>query len=335
MGNIWYLSRTNGVHDRRWTALLRDDGHRVTELALDASVDMLRQLARLSPPDGIVAGPLTDALPIAVQAGVAPVLGICWGFDVLLEMDDDITRRRAEAALAGTSLVHVDCDDLRNRVVGLGVDPDRISVGAWGIDLSFYKPGPRDDGIRAAAGFGDSDVVVLTTRAWEPTYAVDILLDGFAQARTQDPRMRLTWAGRGSLDEALQARAEALGITSAVRRVGHLDDDDLLAWLRSADVYASAARADGSSLSLMEALACGLPCVVTDLASNREWVSDRAVGTLFRRDDAASLARALLNATSHTGSPTRRREVVARRGDWRKNRKVFSAAVHRLVTETS
>jgi L-malate glycosyltransferase len=333
VGNIWYVSRTKSGHDRRWTSLLRDDGHRVTELEIDAEVDALRQLAKLSPPEGIVAGPLTDRLPIAVQAGVAPVLGICWGFDVLLEMNDDATRQRAAAALAETSLVHVDCFDLRDRLAAMGVDPDHVSVGAWGIDIEFYTPGTRDAALRAAAGFAEGDIVVLTTRALEPMYAVDVLLEGFAQARQQDPRMRLAWAGTGSLDATLQARSEALGLTTAIHRLGHLDKSSLLAWLRSADVYASASRADGSSLSLMEALACGLPPVVTDLASNREWVSGPDIGTVFPRDDAAALSRALLEVISSTGSPERRREVVISRGDWRENRKVFSAAVNRLLAD--
>jgi glycosyltransferase involved in cell wall biosynthesis len=274
---------------------------------------------------------LTDRLPIAVQAGVAPVLGICWGFDLLLEMADETTRRRTEAALADTNLVHVDCFDSRDRLAAMGVDPDHISVGAWGIDIEYFTPGTRDRALRAAAGFAEDDIVVLTTRALEPMYGVDVLLDGFARAHQQDPRLRLAWAGAGSLDATLRARAHALGITKAIHRLRHLDKPSLLAWLRSADVYASASRADGSSLSLMEALACGLPSVVTDLASNREWVIGPDIGSVFQRDDAAALARALLEATTRRGSPERRREIALGRADWRVNRKVFSGAVHRLL----
>jgi glycosyltransferase involved in cell wall biosynthesis len=225
----------------------------------------------------------------------------------------------------------VDCFDLCDRLAAMGVDRDHISIGAWGIDIEYFTPGMRDRALRAAAGFAEGDIVVITTRALEPMYGVDVLLDGFARARQQDPRLRLAWAGTGALDAILRARAESLGLTTEIHRIGHLDKPSLLAWLRSADVYASASRADGSSLSLMEALACGLPSVVTDLPSNREWVSGPDIGQVFQRDNAAAFARALLEATTRPGSPERRREIVMSRGDWRVNRKVFSGAVHRLL----
>ena len=60
---------------------------------------------------------------------------------------------------------------------------------------------------------------------------------------------------------------------------------------RAADLYLSASHSDGSSVSLMEALGCGLPVLVSDIPGNREWVTDGEQGWLFPDgDDAAAVA---------------------------------------------
>jgi glycosyltransferase involved in cell wall biosynthesis len=337
VAHLWWLSRSAGVHDQRWTTALRDGGHRVTAVPASATVADLRRAAAEDPVDLVVAGPLTDALPLAVDAGVAPVVGVCWGFDVLLELADPAARHRVEDALARTAWVHADCRDMAGRLAALGAAPERISVSAWGIDVDFFTPGPPVPALRARSGAGDEDLLVLTTRAWEPLYGVDVLIEGFARARRTDRRLRLAWAGSGSLAGDLRARVGQLGVGDAVTEVGRLAPVELRDWLRTADLYASAARSDGTSLSLLEALACGLPAVVTDLPGNREWVTGPALGRVFPEGDADGLAAALLAAADRAPGTAeerdRRRAAVLGDGNWTANQAVLLAAVDRVLEE--
>jgi glycosyltransferase involved in cell wall biosynthesis len=90
-----------------------------------------------------------------------------------------------------------------------------------------------------------------------------------------------------------------------------------------ADLYISPSHVDGSSVSLMEALACGLPCLVSDIPANKEWVFENDNGWLFRDGDADHLAEKILAAMNQReklpeiGRSSRRSAEM--RADWKKN----------------
>jgi glycosyltransferase involved in cell wall biosynthesis len=88
-------------------------------------------------------------------------------------------------------------------------------------------------------------------------------------------------------------------------------------------VYVSASHCDGSSVSLLEAMACGLPAFVSDIPGNREWVEDGVAGRWFDPNDVAALETLMREAPERTAelqqSGRRGRAVVEARADWRRN----------------
>jgi glycosyltransferase involved in cell wall biosynthesis len=335
VANLLYLSRTRGRHDERWLRTLREAGHHVESRTVSeagSATQLREQLGGRV--DAVVAGPLSDAVPLAVDADLAPVLALCWAFDVLVELRDGI-ETAVRHALPRCAGVHCDCEDLAERVVGLGAPRENVSMAAWGIDLDWFTPGAPERDVRADQGWDAEQIVVLSTRAWEPLYGLEIALAGFAKARQRDPRLRLALAGSGSLAVEVHRQTEYLGLEPSVGFVGVLDGVGLRSWLRASDVYLSCARSDGSSLSLLEALACGLPAVVTDLAGNREWLPTGEVGRVFRMDDDGDLAAVLGGVADDLPwlrmAGQRRRAVVLERGDWNRNRRVFLDALDTVL----
>ena len=85
-------------------------------------------------------------------------------------------------------------------------------------------------------------------------------------------------------------------------------------------IYVSTARSDTTSVSLLEAMACGLFPVVTDIPANREWIDDGHNGRLFPAGDAAALGQALVGAWSEAGlrraARERNLEIVRSRARW-------------------
>ena len=73
----------------------------------------------------------------------------------------------------------------------------------------------------------------------------------------------------------------------------------MLKWFRAADAYVSCAQSDGTSVSLLEAMATGLPAVATDIPSNREWVVDGQNGWLATDASAEEFADPFLRAAKH------------------------------------
>ena len=105
---------------------------------------------------------------------------------------------------------------------------------------------------------------------------------------------------------------------------GQIPPSDMPKWFRAADAYVSCARSDGTSISLLEAMATGLPVVVSDIPSNREWVTAGENGWLAKVGSCQEFADRLLSVASLSPEQTRgigerNRQIVAQRADWDKN----------------
>jgi glycosyltransferase involved in cell wall biosynthesis len=172
--------------------------------------------------------------------------------------------------------------------------------------------------------------VLLSLRAWEPLYGVDVVVRAFCRAACEVPELRLVLLGGGSQAAELRRLLEQAGMTERVWFGGQVSNTNLAEFYRLADVYVSAAYSDGSSVSLMEALACGRPSVVTDIPSNAEWVQTGEHGWRFPAGDADALAAVMVRAAqdraalARMGSAARR--LAEERADWKKNFQKLLAA---------
>ena len=160
----------------------------------------------------------------------------------------------------------------------------------------------------------------MSIRKLEPVYNVESVVDAFAEALTTLPGARLTVAGGGSLRAAIQRRSMASTGAGATAFVGPVTHEQIPALLREHHLYISTARSDTTSVSLLEAMACGLFPVVTDIPANREWIDDGDNGLLFPAGDAGALSRALVSAWNdpdlrRTGA-ARNLEIIRTRARW-------------------
>jgi glycosyltransferase-like protein len=212
-------------------------------------------------------------------------------------------------------------------LVGNGVDPER------------YRP-PRDDAERAAARAAfdlDGRLAILTVGGIEPRKGSLALLDAFAAARRElvDRRPLLLVAGGATLfdyrDEVdrFHALATELGVDDDVRVLGHVSDAELEALYRAADVFALPSTKEGYGLAVLEALASGLPAVVSDLEVFRGFLDDEASALLAPSGDAGALARALVRVAHEPDLADRLRaggRAVARRHTWARVAEAHEAA---------
>jgi glycosyltransferase involved in cell wall biosynthesis len=113
------------------------------------------------------------------------------------------------------------------------------------------------------------------------------------------------------------------GVLERVHFGGHAAQADLPRWYHMADLYISPSHVDGSSVSLMEALASGLPCLVSDIPGNKEWIVDGENGWLFRDGDVDDLAEkisyAIKNRKLFKKIGASARKTAEQKADWKKN----------------
>jgi phenylacetate-CoA ligase len=163
------------------------------------------------------------------------------------------------------------------------------------IDLSRFTPRPANLDPRG----GSPHLVV--TRHLEPLYDTGTALRAFAFVREKRPDARMTVAGGGPEREMLVALAHELGVAESVTFAGRLDNSLIAELYRDADVFVNASLHDNMPISMLEALACGVPIVSTNVCGIPFLVEHRKSAMLVPPRDAAAMAQAVLDLLENPG----------------------------------
>jgi glycosyltransferase involved in cell wall biosynthesis len=274
-----------------------------------------RRLVRQIKPDLVHAGPIQTCAFIAVLSGFRPVLSMSWGFDLMKDVERGAWWRFATRySLRRSAYFTSDANVTRDKAVSYGMDPGRTVVFPWGVDLDHFSPLPAEKG---------SGIILFCNRSWEPNYGVDVLARAFVKVAQHRDDVGLLLLSGGSQGALIRQILSSGGVLERVTFAGQIGQRDLPRFYRMADVYISSSHVDGSSVSLMEALACGLPCLVSDIPANKEWVFEGQNGWLFPDGDADFLAKKILAVISQPGELVRTgsaaRQVAEQRANWQVN----------------
>lgn len=339
---ILYFSRSYSPHDFRFLSAITKGGHRAYFVRLYAEPSnritpalpkgaeevawpgKLTTVIELIRPDLIHAGPVPTCGYLAAKTGFQSTVQMSWGSDLLWEARrSPLARWRAKYALRRASAVIGDCEAVRSVALDLGAPAARIIIFPWGVDLKRFNPKGGDGGWRARLGW-EKNFVLLHLRAWEQPYDPLTVAKAFAVAAQREPTLRLLMPGAGKLGKQISQVFEQYNVLDHVRMPGQLTQGELPEIYRAADLYVSASQSDGSSVSLMEALASGLPAMVSDIAGNREWVQPGKQGWLFPVKGQVALAGLILQSVNQAGQlkliGRQARLTAEARADWTQNK---------------
>ena len=157
------------------------------------------------------------------------------------------------------------------------------------IDGSLFYPDKRGESKNSKP-----DPHVVITRNLETLYDISTGLRAFARLQQELPQARLTVAGSGPERDRLEKEAVRLGIAARTSFCGRLSHQDIAALYRDADLMLNPSRADNMPNSLLEALACGVPVVSTDVGGIPVMVEDGVSARLVAPGDHGGMARAML-----------------------------------------
>jgi glycosyltransferase involved in cell wall biosynthesis len=325
LARVLYFSRDYTPHDHRFLAALAGSDHQIYYLKLERRgiqledrpvpfgvetiawaggdkpaqfidnlwlLSSLRGVIRRVEPGLIHAGPIQSCAFLSALTGFRPLVSMSWGYDLLRDASrTSLMRWATRFALRRSNVMIGDCKVVRDAAIQFGMAADRILTFPWGVDLKKFTP----DGI---ASRDPEEFILLSTRSWEPIYGVDIIARAFVIAARRLPELRLILLGSGSQAGLIRSTFIQGGVSERVDFRGPVNQADLPDYYRLADLYISASHVDGSSVSLMEALACGIPALVSDIPGNREWVEQGRSGWFFPDGDVDALAEGILNVVA-------------------------------------
>jgi glycosyltransferase involved in cell wall biosynthesis len=179
--------------------------------------------------------------------------------------------------------------------------PDEPPVVLNGIDLAPYAPngvGARDR-LRAEWTVRPGDVLALAIGRFAPVKNYEGMLRAVAAARAEAPALRLAILGTGPGEDAARELAATLGIADAVTFLGFRRD--VADCLQAADLFLNASHTEALPVSLLEAMAAGVPTVAPRVGGIPDALGEPPAGLLVPVDETRALAGALARITADAG----------------------------------
>lgn len=207
-----------------------------------------------------------------------------------------------QTALRRASHVFAVAEALAEHARRLGARPQQLTVVPNGVDLEKFHRIGRDQA-RRDLGIPQQAPVLVSVGGLTERKGFHRVIELLPELRARFPELVYLVVGGASPEGDWRSRLEALaadlGVDGAVRFLGALPPEELKVPLSAADVFVLSTRNEGWANVFLEAMACGLPVVTTDVGGNREVVANRNVGTIVPFGDPAALKEALESALSY------------------------------------
>ena len=195
-------------------------------------------------------------------------------------------------ALHSDVVVAVSAPLRRHLVQRTRIPASKVTVLPNGIDTARFAPGHRSGTIHARFGIAPGSSLVGCVARLDPIKNHGLLLASLKLVLLSLPQTRLVLAGEGPLRQELEALVSEMGISKSVIFAGAIADTAPL--YRDLDVVVLPSLSEGTSISLLEAMASGVPVVATAVGGTPDLLAGGASGMLVPSGDAAAMASAVM-----------------------------------------
>jgi glycosyltransferase involved in cell wall biosynthesis len=293
----WFAAHGHDVHVADlWRARTEDGSYPYPVHRLGRAMTAflrLRRLAHELDTQLVHVHYLTHRGWLAFASGIRPYAVTLWGSDLLLDLDVSPLRVAwARLVLRSAALVTADSPELLRRATALGAHADRSTEIQFGVDTDRFAPGPPDPALLAELDLVGKRVI-FAPRTLAERYRAGVVVEALA-ALPDDVVLLCTLAGAdGAYVEHLRALARDLRVADRLRLAPPIPHGRMADVYRTADVVASVPMSDATPVSILEALASGVPVVASDLPSVRPWLQSLDPAWLVPVDDVAATTAAL------------------------------------------
>ncbi len=353
---IAFLGDGSLNHVRRWTSYFHERGHEVLLLSFESvdgcpfparrfkkrlptkllgygsAINAIRKELRSFRPDVVSALYLGGYGFVAARSGFHPLAASSLGSDLLVDYPSSIVHKlQIRYVLRKADLVITDAEVLSRIAIAIGASPEKILKAYLGIDEGVFFS--LDRAPEKAPG-RDGRPRIASTRNLFPIYHVDLLVEA-APIILEKCGALFIICGDGPERGRLEEKVKKLRLERSFVFKGRLAPAKIAEELRSADVYVSTSKSDSTSVSLLEAMACGAIPIVTDLPANREWIRDGENGFITPAGNPSALAEAVLKVLGDSQfrmtAREKNSEIVRERGLWTDNMRRVEEAIQKLL----
>jgi glycosyltransferase involved in cell wall biosynthesis len=222
----------------------------------------------------------------------------------------------------------------RNYVLSLGAEPEKTEVLHNGVDLDRFKPLPEvKDEMRKKLSISEKACVALTVRRLVYKNGIDTLLESAEIAVKENSNLVFVVVGKGPDFEEVKAKIAQLGIQRNFRLTGFVSDEDLPFYYNVADLFVLPSKSgEGLPLVALEAMACGLPVIATDVGGILEVISED-YGKLVPPNYPISLAEGILEFSCKDLAMLKKklRTIMEQKYSWERNVKKLEKIYEELI----
>lgn len=261
---------------------------------------------------------------VSAIIGIKPLVISCFGSDILEPPRKGFLRKaRIRFSLNKADFVTTDGKVLEDAVHKFGIPRTRILNIPIGVDINKFTPKKKS-----------IPLTVVCLRGLEPVYNPTLFIKALPIVLSKH-NVKIVMLKNGSLQNKIIALAKKLNIESKIEFISFLPEDKLASLLGEATIYVSTSLSDSTSVTLLEAMASGAFPIVTDIAGNREWITDGVNGYLVPSDDPLKLADKIIQTISNPKiietAALKNIELIKKYGDRQKNMYIVEKTFIELV----
>jgi len=217
-----------------------------------------------------------------------PLVMSAWGSDVLvITHNSKLLCYFTKFSLRKADLIYAASRDIMDKIIdNFGVSSEKVKVNTHGVDVGLFRP--------MLDKLAQNAIVVFSNRNFYPVYNIKTLIDAIPLTISKNSNIKFWIMGKGPEEEELKQYAIDIGVNQYIDFIDWIDFEDMPKYLNSCDIYVSTAISDGTPVSMLEAMACGRPCIITDVGGVSEWIKNDVTGLLVKPIQPEELANKII-----------------------------------------
>jgi glycosyltransferase involved in cell wall biosynthesis len=193
-----------------------------------------------------------------------------------------------------SDLLVCDGENIKSALIKFGAPSDKIKIIRYGVDIEKFKPQKAKKDFKNEL-FPFNDKIIISVKPLRKECDVETLIRAISAVLKEIPEAKFLVIGDGEEKENLIDLSKSLGVFSAVKFMGWVSPEDLPDYFNVAKIFVCTSLVEtGLASSTAEAVACGIPVVVSDSGDNKIFIKDGENGFIFPLKDSETLAKKLI-----------------------------------------